>query len=160
MESNHLTHKSIQGIDASVDGLFAGLLAGTIMLIALVVMGAVQGVGLVEVLSRFAINEPRTALSGLLLHLAVSGVYGMAFGLAWAILQRWFRAGVASWISLPVGLVYGLLLAVIAQTWILPNTAGGLGELPLYQFFGAHLIYGICLGWYFQRKSRYLEGEG
>jgi hypothetical protein len=155
MESDRLTHKPTQAIDATVDGLFAGLLAGGVMMAGLVLMGAIQGASLADTLSRFAVNAPKTPLNGLLLHLAVSSVYGMLYGVTWSFAQQWLRYRMAGWISIIEGLVFSLLLAFVAQAWIIPNTAAGLEAIPAIQFFSAHLIYGACLGWYFSRKSKY-----
>jgi hypothetical protein len=69
--------------EAAADGLLAGEAAGVIMAAYLALAGLTWGSGPVEVLALFDPGETGSALFGLIAHLAVSGVYGAAFGAGW-----------------------------------------------------------------------------
>ena len=132
--------------DAVIDGLFTGLLAGLGMAAVLVLAGWTGGEQPAQVLGRFAPQQLNAPLSGFLLHLAVSGIYGMVYGVIWMLVLRLrgFRP------SLPVALVsgaaYGLLLEGLAQAVLLPGSGSALGQTPFWHLALAHLVYGIILG--------------
>lgn len=127
--------------DAAVDGLFSGLGAGLVMAVVLVLLGMARGEGPVSVLSRFSGSDWVTPWTGLLSHLAVSGIYGILFGM----LVRWALPYWRNW-SWLMGLIYGALLFVLAALVILPGTHSLLRGLPAWEFGLAHLVYGAVLG--------------
>ncbi len=134
--------------DAAVDGLLGGLVAGIGMAGYLVIVGLTAGEGPGLVLGRFAPSAEASALTGALMHLAVSGVYGMLFGLGWWLLVRW--RGVPAWLA---GLIYGIVLLLVAEAIILPSTGSPLAQIPLVHFALAHGIYGVILGFLVGRNG-------
>jgi len=129
--------------DAIVTGLFAGLLAGLVMLVYLVITGLVAGQPPLTVLGRFSSGYNGVPLLGGLMHLAVSGVYGSFYGLIrYAIPGRW-RSRLPGWLS---GVLYGLLLFALAEHFLLPGTASPLLAIPAANFAVAHIVFGLVLG--------------
>ncbi|MFQ5880583.1 MAG: hypothetical protein ACE5IZ_10475 [Dehalococcoidia bacterium] len=157
INSKQLTQKERTIGDAAVDGLFRGIIAGALMAAYLVAVGLAAGEGPGTVLARFAPGEGASPLVGALLHLAVSGVYGMLFGLGWHLItRRWpfgrLRAGsfggLPAWVG---GLVYVVALLILTEVVILPGTDSPLREVPFVHFALAHIIYGMTLGFLISR---------
>jgi hypothetical protein len=138
--------------DAAVDGLLAGAAAGIVMTVYLVVMGLLAGEGPAVVLARFDPSGPSAAspLLGAVLHLAVSAVYGLLFGLIYRLIGRGHLAGRAA--GALMGLVYGLALLLVAQGLTAVYAGAALREIPALHFALAHLIYGLVLGWLVARR--------
>jgi hypothetical protein len=129
--------------DAIVAGLFAGLLAGLVMLVYLVITELMVGQPPLAVLGWFASGNHGLPLLGGLMHLAVSGVYGSFYGLIhYAIPARW-RSRLPGWLS---GMIYGLLLFVVAELFLLPGTGSPLLAIPAANFAVAHIFFGLVLG--------------
>ncbi|RLT39028.1 MAG: hypothetical protein DWI57_10970 [Chloroflexi bacterium] len=126
--------------DAAVSGLLSGILAGAVMAGFLVAAGFAGGGSVADVLSRFGTGEGTSPISGLLTHLAVSGVYGIGWGYLLRIVRRLIAA--PAWL---VGLAYGLLLFLLAQGVFLVGPTLLTGIPPL-QFVIGHAIYGLVLG--------------
>ena len=129
--------------DAAVDGLFAGLGAGLVMIVYLAAASALRGEGPAVLLTRFTASEQVTPGLGLLSHLSVSGIYGLLFGAAAALLLRGWSVIFSGWLA---GLAYGALLFLVAELVILPGTGSLLRAIPTIHFAIAHLIYGLVLG--------------
>lgn len=131
--------------DAAVDGLLAGALAGIVMIAYLLGVGWLAGEGPASVLARFDPAGTASPLTGTLVHLAVSAVYGLLFGVAYRLIGRARLAGRTA--SVLTGLAYGLVLLLVARglTGIDGRTA--LREIPAASFAVAHLVYGLVLGW-------------
>ncbi len=146
-KSKPLTYPATIG-DAAVDGLLAGLVAGSGMAGYLVFAGLTAGEGPGQVLGRFAPGAEAAALTGALMHLAVGAVYGMLFALGWWLLVRW--RGVPAWLA---GLIYGVMLWLIAEAIILPSTGSPLAQIPPVHFALAHGIYGVILGFLVGRNA-------
>jgi hypothetical protein len=104
--------------DAAVEGLLSGIAAGVLMAASLITLGLVTGDPPASVLGYFDPGGGAAPLAGGLAHLAVSGVYGIAFGLGWNLAHRRLPA-LPAWAS---GLVYGLTLYGLARTLLLPGT--------------------------------------
>lgn len=138
--------------DAAVDGLLAGAGAGLVMLAYLIVVGLTHGRALVGVLGDFDLGDGGTALTGVLTHLAVAAVYGVVYGLGARIVPRRWRKRRVAWIT---GLLYGLLLLLLAQTLFLSNGGVSLSQVPLSHLVIAHLIYGLGLGILIHRTGAY-----
>lgn len=138
--------------DAAVEGLFAGVLAGISMAVYLVVAGLWQGEMPGEVLVRFAPAGASAPLQGLLLHLAVSGIYGLLFGLLCQIASQLWKWAPPAWQAGAAGVLYGLALYFFAQAVILPGTGSALTGFSPIHFALAHIIYGISLGMILIRK--------
>lgn len=152
-EINRTSVNSIpKASDRIIDGLFAGIIAGVVMAGYLLLVGLFQGASPVQSLMRFALNEGDSPLIGGLFHLAVSAVYGAAFGLGFYILARW-RDGMSVWTASFLGLVYGLVLYALARTILIPGTNSALSEIPAMHFAIAHLLFGICLSVILSREE-------
>ncbi len=136
--------------EALIDGLFGGILGGLGMLIFLTVVGLLGSKSLVETLNRFGLTDQiSTPLSGVLLHLGVSAVYGAIFAVILHFVQPKLPQGIPGWAW---GAGYGLVLWLFAASLLLPTTGSDLLELPAWQFASAHLIFGAILGWFCTRS--------
>ncbi|MCC7360207.1 MAG: hypothetical protein IT317_12055 [Anaerolineales bacterium] len=107
------------------------------------VVGILAGHTWQVVLSQFDPGLTPQPLTGALTHLAVAGVYGALFGVAWRGARR-------AWPRLPAlaaGVAFGLLLWVLA---VLVTSSRPTGEwlraLPPVHLPVAHLVYGLALG--------------
>ncbi len=120
--------------ERAVDGLFAGLAGGAVMLGYLTLATLVVGGSVQEVLASL-LNGDGQPVSTLWLHFSVASVYGLFFGVLW---RGGRLTGRASWLL--VGLGYGLLLWLIAQM-LIPQT-GQVAPLPPLHLLLAHLLYG------------------
>ena len=129
--------------DAAVDGLFGGIAAGLLMAIYLGAYAMISGEGLAVMFGRFAVGDGAAPLQGLVLHLAVSSVYGVIYGI---ITKSIVPAGRISRFAALTGLLYGLLLFAVAVVVLLPMTNSALLEIPLLHFAIAHALYGLVLG--------------
>jgi uncharacterized membrane protein YagU involved in acid resistance len=105
----------------------------------LIMAALLSGYSVAEALSWFTPDKGGDALQGILLHLAVSGIYGIGFGL----LRHWLFRRIPGWLS---GLAYGLALLVLANLVILPGAGLGLEEFSKLHLGAAHLLYGLILG--------------
>lgn len=126
--------------DTAVDGLLGGLLAGAAMLALLLLLGLLRGAPAAQTLGRFAAGAGGAPLVGLLLHLAVSGIYGMLF----ALLARGVRA-IRPFGRYLLGGAYGLLLFALARGVLLPAAGSALLAIPAPDLLLAHLAYGLVL---------------
>jgi hypothetical protein len=129
--------------DSAIDGLFGGLLAGAVMGVVIVLGWVLIGEAPATLLERFSPGQSITPAAGVLMHLAVSGVYGVGFSLLASGIPRRIRAQIPGWLA---GLIYGGLLLVLALNLILPELHSTLGELLLWIMALGHAVYGIVLG--------------
>ncbi len=130
--------------DAAVDGVLHGVGAGIVMALYLIVIGMVAGAGLAATLSAFDLGQGTSPVRGALIHLAVSAIYGMLFGLLYRLIGRSRSIGQGG--SLIVGLVYGLLLWLITQIAFAAGISVALSSLPAVHLAVAHGLYGLTLG--------------
>jgi|SRR5581483_4723828 hypothetical protein len=138
-------YKEIRAGDAAVEGLLNGILAGAVML-GVILLGALAGgTAPVTVLGYFDVTDKAAPLTGLLVHLAVAGVYGVLFGVMAMLVRRALGARMNRWWWLTWGVLYGLCILGIAQGIILPRTTLELRALPIWILASAHLVYGIGL---------------
>jgi hypothetical protein len=137
--------------DVVVDGLLSGLLAGAAMGIFLVAAGLIGGVGPGQVLGRFDPAGDASPLTGTLMHLAVSGLYGVGLAFVLHLLGgRWADWRRYGWL---LGAGYGLVVWVVAQFVLLPSLGIALADIPPAQFIPAHLVYGVVLGYVLGRHQ-------
>lgn len=139
-DSEHLAARNRTMTDAALDGLFGGLAGGVTMALYLILWGWIAGWTPAAVLGLFDGNMQGVALRGALTHLAVSGVYGLVWGLLPRVLRVQTGASLA-------GAIYGLVLFALAATVLLPIANSPLAEIPALHFALAHLIYGATLGY-------------
>ena len=141
--SNTVQARPASAGDAAVGGLLHGLAAGLAMAAFLAAAGLLRGQGLADTLAAFSVSgQPAaaSALTGLLGHLAVAGVYGLVWGVAWRAIGR--RTALPAWLA---GLIYGLLLWGIAQL-LVRSIGSSLALIAPWALLVGHLIYGLILG--------------
>jgi len=136
--------------DSLIDGLAAGIIAGLGMGVVLILLGWAVGENPATTLNSFVPWENPTPLVGGLLHLAVSSVYGMAFGGVVFGFHRMVKAKIPVWV---LGLIYGFLLFLVARFVVLPGALSGLEWVPAWLLVLSHLVYGGLLGWWMQRQA-------
>jgi hypothetical protein len=129
--------------DAAVDGLFGGIAAGVVMAIYLGAYALISGEGLAVMFGRFAVGDGAPPLQGFVLHLAVSSVYGVIYGI---VTKSILPAGRISRFASLTGLLYGLLLFAVAKIVLLPMANSALLDIPFLHFAIAHALYGLVLG--------------
>lgn len=151
MDKTDLISRNINSVsNLAVDGLLYGLVSGTAMFLSLAAFALLSGNTPRLLLEHFGISGLASPMQGLLSHLAVSAIYGILFGvLIWPMLRKFSSA---RFVGLVAGLLYGVLLLILAQIAILPGTSSPLGQIPLWQWVLGHLIYGLVLGSLFGKK--------
>lgn len=143
-------HKRTIG-DVVVDGLLSGLPAGVVMGIFLVIAGLSGGARPGQTLGRFDPAGSGSPLTGALMHLAVSGLYGVGLALIVHILRgRWAIWRRYGWL---LGAAYGLVVWLVAQFVLLPGLGIALSDLSPALLILAHLIYGAVLGYVLGRHQ-------
>jgi hypothetical protein len=151
--SPRMTHPNTSPGDSAVDGLLAGTGAGLLMALYVGAVGRLSGQAWRDILAQFDPSPAPSPLTGVVAHLAVAGVYGLVFALAW----RWLRRAsprVPGWLA---GLAYGLLLWALATVLLrLPAAAtpeGWLAGVAPVHLAVAHMLYGLALGWLLGRRG-------
>jgi len=133
-----------------VDGLLAGMLAGVVMASFLLATGLVDGVPLVETLGRFDPANSGSLLIGGLMHLAVSGIYGVGLALIGLVLDRWADWRRYGWL---LGASYALIMWAVARVLFLPTLQSTLAAIAPLHFVLAHVVYGVVLGYVLGRHG-------
>lgn len=133
--------------DAAVNGLCSGMIAGFVMFFYLVIFGQWQGIGVGTMFGRFDLADGKSIVIGLVVHLALTAVYGIIFGTLCQMLGQWVTLQI-NW-AIALGALYGLGLFLVAQLTFIstPDVAFSLVEIPAFQFLIAHGLYGLVLGW-------------
>lgn len=139
--------------DAAVEGLLNGIIAGLVMGVVVIAIEMVAGANPFQVLTYFSVAADASPLLGLFTHVAVSGIYGVIFGIAAMLIARQIRVSSNLGVWLGVGIVYGLLILGIAKAIVLPQTTSPLRDLPIWAFGIAHIVYGVALGWLTHRSQ-------
>ena len=143
-------HKKTVG-DVAVDGLLAGMAAGVVMAVWLVLAGLLGGEGPAKMLGRFDPGAGDSPLIGALMHLAVAGFYGVGLALILRFLAgRRITAGRAVWL---LGAIYGIILWLAARLVVLPGLNQALGDIATLNFLAAHVLYGMILGYLLGRHQ-------
>jgi len=138
-----LDKRQVSAGNAAVNGLFSGLLAGILMGLYLVFAGLTAGRGVAVYLAYFGLGKATTPLAGLMLHLAISGIYGLIFGTVCHAVGLDRLDSIPPWL---VGLVFGLITWVLAEYLILPGIGSPLNRIPTMHFIAAHALFGLVLG--------------
>jgi hypothetical protein len=136
--------------DRAVDGLLAGLAGGLVMAVYLLLVSLIGGDGPAVMFGRFSPDGQGLALTGVLLLLALSAICGALFGLGHSTLGRRRPSGLLIWLA---GIVYGLLLLLVARLIILPATSASFNEIPIWHLVLANSLYGLTLGWLIGRSA-------
>jgi hypothetical protein len=149
-KSEPLVRSNLNAGDAAVDGLFSGAAAGIPMAIYAAIVWLALDPSAGETLGVFLAERDLSLLNTLLLHLAVSSVYGLVFSMGYNLFARAFSG--STWASILAGMAYGALLLALAHLVIIPAGANSL-QLSFGLSVPAHLIYGAVLG-YLVHRSR------
>ncbi len=143
--TSFVTHQKKTIGDVAVDGLLAGMAGGLAMGVVLVLLGLLDDTGPLETLGRFDPANGGSAAIGGLLHLAVSGIYGVFFALGYHILsRRWPGMNRYGWW---IGAIFGVGLWLAAQFIFLPGLDSALADLAPPYFALGHLVYGLVIGY-------------
>jgi len=153
-DTKSMINREISASDAAIDGLLSGVIAGLVMAVYVALTGWLGGGDPLATLALFAPDAGSGPLVGLLAHLAVSGIYGVLFGVGYAGLLRRPGYNPPTWMHALLGAVYGLVLLLAAWTLLLPATGSQLQQIPLLQLAIGHLLYGTLLGWLVFRRAR------
>lgn len=137
--------------DRTVDGLLAGMGAGAIMMGFQIGVGRLVSVPAAEILARY--SPASNPIQGALLHLAISGVFGIIFGLAAGLLARVGGRIEGTIPAFFTGIAYGSLLWLMSGTVFLSIDISPANSLPEPTFAIAHLIYGAALGYWTRNAS-------
>jgi hypothetical protein len=137
--------------DVAVDGLLAGMAAGLVMAVWLLLAGWIGGEGPAVTLGRFDPGGGSSPLAGALMHLAVAGIYGVVFAIIARVLAG-RRIDVKRFLWL-LGAAYGLGLWLVARLVVLPGLSPALTEVPTISFVLAHGLYGLTLGYLLSRHQ-------
>jgi uncharacterized BrkB/YihY/UPF0761 family membrane protein len=147
--TSFVTHRKKTIGDVAVDGLLAGMAGGVVMGVVLLLLGLLDGTGLLETLGRFDPANGGSAVVGGLLHLAVSGLYGVFFALVYHILiGRRPSINRYGWL---IGAIFGLALWLAAQFVFLPGLNSELADITPSSFALGHMAYGLLLGYLMAR---------
>ena len=137
--------------DVAVDGLLAGMAAGVVMALWLVLVGLLDGEGPAAILGRFDPGVGGSPLIGALMHLAVAGFYGVGLALILRLLAgRGMATNRAVWL---LSAAYGLILWLAARLIVLPGLNQALGDIATFNLLGAHILYGLILGYLLGRHQ-------
>lgn len=153
-ETKGLINKEISASDAAIDGLLSGVVAGLVMAAYIALSGWLTEGDPLAALALFAPDPASGPLVGVLAHLAVSGIYGVLFGVVYAGLLRRPSYNPPAWMHPLLGALYGLLLLLAAWTLLLPATGSQLQQIPLLHLAVGHGVYGALLGWLVYRRAR------
>jgi NhaP-type Na+/H+ or K+/H+ antiporter len=155
MRNKGITQKRSTLGDAAVDGLIAGIIAGVVGALFLIIVGLASGDTVLVMLSRFDPRQSENAIVGIVGHLGVSAVYGSFFAVLYRPLSR--RLPTKPALNLVIGLLYGLILMLIAELLLVSGIETALGEIPTVQFALFHVIYGLSLVYMFGRLNDRVE---
>ena len=147
-----LTARDRSTSDFAVDGLLNGVLAGLAMAGFLVVVTMVNGWEVASIFELWAAPSPSPIIS-VAVHFAISGVYGIGFGLFYGVALTRTKESPSGWLLALSGAVYGALIWLLAVTVIIPRTDGFFSSLPSGYLISAHLLYGMITGLLFKRIS-------
>ncbi len=156
METSKQMWKRYRVGDAAVEGLMYGMVAGLAMAAFVILVEAVAGIAPLVALGYFDAGSAAPNVSpvvGLFTHVAVSGIYGVVFGMVAMVVARMFGAQMTLGTWLALGVLYGALLFGIAESIILPRTNSPLAGMPMWAFALAHFVYGIVLAGLCARKK-------
>ena len=136
-------------------GAIAGLAGGVAMAVVAALLSASMGQDIWHESKRIAAIlygpaaltgsgfDPGPVLLGSLLHLLVSAVLGAIFGV---VTRRWLHLTSDFGTPVMAGLVYGLLIWLVAYFVVLPLLNPALLEVYPPAFIIQHVAYGVVLG--------------
>jgi len=134
----------------AVDGLIYGLVSGIAMVVCLAAFTLLSGDSSGSTLELFSVEGLATPWQGLFGHLSVSVVYGALFGaMIWLMKSYLASRKILSWLA---GLIYAVILLLVAQFVVFPTTSSPVEAIPTWQWVFANGVYGLVLGGLFARK--------
>jgi hypothetical protein len=143
MDSNYYETKESALADRAIDGLFSGLFAGAVMGLLMALSGFLIGENPGSVFARFNLGQSPSFATGVLMHLGISGVYGVLFVLLSMVIPDRLRKLLPGWL---VGLAYAAVLLALALNLFVPGLQSTLADLPEWVLISGHSVYGIVLG--------------
>ncbi len=153
MENTKRIMKTMSVGDAAVEGLMYGIAAGLVMALFVLLVEWLSGVAPLTVLGYFDGGGNASPFLGAFTHIAVSGIYGVVFGMIAMVVARMFGARMTLGMWLALGILYGALIFVVAEWIVLPRTSSPLLEMPMWALAIAHFIYGAVLAALFGRNK-------
>lgn len=143
-DSKDMSLKKKSAGDVAIDGLGAGLAGGIVSASVFLVLGLFSGNSTLNIFRGFDATANGSALLGTVMHLAVSVIYGAIFAILLnLIIPVWPAARRISWL---LGIIYGLVLMLLAEVIFFSGFNSQLGELSLIDFTLFHIAYGVTLG--------------
>jgi hypothetical protein len=134
--TSDLTYASLSAGEAALSGILIGGLAGIPMAVYMAAAVLLGGF----------IFYPGMAISTfVLMHLAVSSVYGLLYSLAFNFLAGSLKKAPSVGAAILAGLFYASVLLILAVLVILPSARSAQFEIPLSHIAIAHGIYAIFL---------------
>ena len=136
-------------------GAIAGLAGGVAMAIVAALLSASMGQDIWHEPKRIAVIvygpaalispgfDPGPVLVGSLIHLLVAALLGAIFGI---VTRRWLHLTSDFGTPVMAGLVYGLLIWMVAYFVVLPLVNPVLLEVYAPAFIIQHVVYGVVLG--------------
>ena len=150
-KTDSLTQENYAIGDAAVDGLLNGVIAGVVMGLYMLLVFLANNVPIGEILSYFS-NTTTSPIIGALIHLAISGIYGVLFGLVYSQLTNHWQMLSSLWIAVTSGLAYGAILWLVASFIVFRGSLMAVG-IPGEHLLIAHLFFGLLLGLLTKRSS-------
>ena len=129
--------------DVAVDGLLSGVVAGVAAALYLVIIGLFSGETVHSTLGRFDPQQAGNAILGIFVHLGMSAVYGGLFAVLYRPIRR--RMPTSPVLNLVIGLIYGIILMLVAELVFNSGIESALDELSKIQFALFHIIFGLVL---------------
>lgn len=133
--------------DSAVDGLVGGLVAGVAMGIYLMVVGLRSRISTWYLIDTLVPLNNNNLMYKILLHLAISMIYGAVYGAAISVIRRVSASRFRNWFLVVFAVLYGLILFVIARVVLfLVLEQAFFSQNLLLHLLIAHLIYSLVLG--------------
>jgi hypothetical protein len=129
--------------DVAVDGLLSGVVAGVAAALYLVIIGLFSGETFHSILGRFDPQQTGNAILGIFVHLGMSAVYGGLFAVLYRPIRH--RMPTSPVLNLVIGLIYGIILMLVAELVFNSGIESALDELSKIQFALFHIIFGLVL---------------
>ncbi len=129
--------------DVAVDGLLSGVVAGVAAALYLVIIGLFSGETFHSTLGRFDPQQTGNAILGIFVHLGMSAVYGGLFAVLYRPIRR--RMPTSPVLNLIIGLIYGIILMLVAELVFNSGIESVLDDISIIQFALFHIIFGLVL---------------
>lgn len=133
--------------DSAVDGLVGGFVAGVVMGIYLMVVGLLSRMSTWYLMDTLVPLNNNNLLYKILLHLAISMIYGAVYGAAISVIRRISASRFRNWFLVVFAVLYGLVLFVFARVVLfLVLDQAFFSQNLLFHLLFAHILYSLVLG--------------